>query len=81
MYPNYAKGGAAAGRVAAAAEKKAAVVKAEQQTPVDASKPQYVAVKPKNLDRTRRDATLLEIAGKGYIPDGKGGFRFVTWRK
>jgi hypothetical protein len=76
MYPSYASGGAAAGRVAAAAEKKAAVAKVDS-TSVATGKPIYVAQKPKDLDRTRKDSTLLEITGKGYLPNGK----FVTWRK
>ena len=76
MYPSYSRGGAAAGRVAAVAEKKAVQGKVEQQA-VATGKPIYVAVKPKDLDRTRKDSTLLEITGKGYLPNGK----FVTWRK
>jgi hypothetical protein len=80
MYPGYAKGGAAAGRVAAK-EVKAVVAAKVDATAVATGKPIYVAQKPKDLDRTRKDATLLEITGKGYVPDGKGGFRYVTWRK
>jgi hypothetical protein len=76
MYPGYAKGGAAAGRVAAAADKKNVQAKVEQAA-VATGKPIYVAVKPKDLDRTRKDSTILEITGKGYLPNGK----FVTWRK
>jgi hypothetical protein len=76
MYPGYAKGGAAAGRVAAATEKKAVAAKVDA-TAAATGKPIYVAVKPKDLDRTRKDSTLLEITGKGYLPNGK----FVTWRK
>ena len=76
MYPGYAKGGAAAGRVAAATAKKVVQTTAETKA-VDTGKPLYVAVKPKDLDRTRKDATLLEITGKGYLPNGK----FVTWRR
>jgi hypothetical protein len=80
MYPGYSRGGAAAGRVAAATEKKAAVAAVETKA-TETGKPIYVAVKPKDLDRTRKDSTMLEILGRGYIPDGKGGFRFITWRK
>jgi len=76
MYPGYANGGAAAGRVAAATDKKAAVAKVETQAAAS-GKPIYVAVKPKDLDRTRKDSTILEITGKGYLPNGK----FVTWRR
>lgn len=76
MYPGYAKGGAAAGRVAAATEKKAVAAKTDAAAAAT-GKPIYVAVKPKDLDRTRKDSTLLEITGKGYLPNGK----FVTWRK
>ena len=77
MYPGYAKGGAAAGRVAAATDKKTAQTKVEQ-TATAAGKPVYVAVKPKDLDRDRKDSALLEITGKGYL---KGSGKFVTWRK
>jgi hypothetical protein len=79
-YPGYAKGGQAATRVAAAATKTAAVNKADA-TAVVTGKPQYVAEKPKNLNREMDPKSFLEIAGKGYVPDGKGGHRFVTWRK
>lgn len=80
MYPDHAKGGSAAGRVAAAAQKKEAVAKADAAA-VSTGQPQYVAVKPKNLNREMDPKNLLEIAGKGYIPNGKGGWRLVTWRK
>ena len=80
MYPDHAKGGSAAGRVAAANQKKEAVVKADAAA-VSTGQPQYVAVKPKNLNREMDPKQLLEIAGKGYIPNGKGGWRLVTWRK
>lgn len=76
MYPGYSRGGAAAGRVAAATEKKAVATKVTKEA-IATGRPQYVAVKPKDLDRTRKDSTLLEITGKGYLPNGT----FVTWRK
>ena len=76
MYPGYAKGGAAAGRVAAAGVKKEAAAKVVEKS-VATGKPIYVAQKPKDLDRTRKDSVLLEITGKGYLPNGT----FVTWRK
>lgn len=75
-YPGYAKGGAAAGRVAAAADKKAATTKIDAAAAAT-GKPIYVATKPKELDRTRDPKQLLEITGKGYLPNGK----FVTWRR
>ena len=80
MYPDHAKGGSAAGRVAAATQKKEAVAKADAAA-VSTGQPSYVAVKPKNLNREMDPKNLLEIAGKGYIPNGKGGWKFVTWRK
>lgn len=80
MYPEHTKGGSAAGRIAAAQQKKEAVVKADAAA-VSTGQPQYVAVKPKNLNREMDPKNLLEIAGKGYIPNGKGGWRLITWRK
>jgi hypothetical protein len=80
MYPDHAKGGSAAGRVAAATQKKEAVAKADAAA-TSAGQPAYVAVKPKNINRSMDPKSLLEIAGKGYIPNGKGGWKLVTWRK
>jgi hypothetical protein len=80
MYPNYTVGGSAAGRIAAAAQKKEVVAKNDAAA-VSTGQPQYVAVKPKNLNRDMDPKNLLEIAGKGYVPNGKGGWRLVTWRK
>jgi hypothetical protein len=44
-------------------------------------KPIYVGAKPKNLLRQYDPGSLLEIAGRGYVPDGRGGRRYITWRK
>lgn len=77
-YPGYAKGGAAAGRVAAANTKK------EETKKVDAAatasgKPVYVAQKPewKSIDWTKDPKQYLYITGKAHLTNGK----FVTWRK
>ncbi len=79
MYPGYAKGGAAAGRVAAATEKKAVQSKVEDKA-VASGKPIYVAAKPAwdALDHDRDPKDLLFITGKGYL---KGSGKLVTWRK
>jgi hypothetical protein len=78
MYPDHAKGGSAAGRVAAAAQKKEAVQKVESAAAAT-GKPVYVAVKPSRdqIDYEKDPKSLLEIAGKAYLKNGK----FVTWRK
>jgi hypothetical protein len=90
-YPNYAKGGSAAGRVAAATVKKAADTKAATVS-VATGKPIYVATRPDNLVRepikignkeySAADLVTLQIMGRGYVrnTDGKS-YRFVTWRK
>jgi hypothetical protein len=90
-YPNYAKGGSAAGRVAAATVKKAADTKAATVS-VATGKPSYVATRPDNLVRepikignkeySAADLVTLQIMGRGYVrnTDGKS-YRFVTWRK
>jgi hypothetical protein len=80
MYPDHAKGGSAAGRIAAANQKKEQTQK-QDAVAVASGKPVYVAVKPKNLNRDMDPQSLLEIAGKGYIPDGKGKWKLVTWRR
>ena len=79
MYPGYAKGGAAAGRVAAAEEKKAATVKVEEKA-VATGKPIYVAEKPKwdAIDWDKDPKQILYITGKAYL---KNGGKLVTWRK
>lgn len=78
-YPNYAKGGPAAGRVAAAAAKKEADTKAAQQSQVT-GKPVYVATKPEwnSIDWDKDPKQYLYTAGKAYL---KAGGKLVTWRK
>lgn len=78
LYPGYAKGGAAAGRVAAAAEKKTAQGKVEQKAVAD-GKPIFVGKKParEEIDKTRDPKDYLEIAGRAYLKNGK----FVSWRR
>lgn len=80
MYPDHTKGGSAAGRIAAVAQKKEVAVKNDAAA-ASTGAAQYVAVKPKNINREMDPKGLLEITGKGYIPNGKGGWRLVTWRK
>ncbi len=80
MYPDHAKGGSAAGRIAARNDKQAAQKQLDEVS-IASGKPQFVATKPKNLDRSKDPKGYLEIAGKGFIPDGKGGHRFITWRR
>jgi hypothetical protein len=79
MYPGYAKGGAAAGRVAATAEKKEAVTKADAAAAAT-GKPVYVATKPAwdAIDWDKDPKQLLYITGKAYL---KAGGKLVTWRK
>ena len=79
MYPGYAKGGAAAGRVAAAEEKKAATVKVEQKAAAT-GKPIYVASKPAwdAIDWDKDPKQLLYITGKAFL---RGTGKLVTWRK
>jgi hypothetical protein len=91
MYPGYAKGGAAQGRVAAAAEKKAADTKAGTAS-VTNNKPIYVPQRPTNLIRETvkvggreygpNDLQMMQIAGRGFVrtTDGKS-VRLITWRK
>lgn len=79
MYPDHAKGGAAAGRVAATKAKK----DAENKTNAAAAasgKPVYVAVKPvwDAIDWDKDPKQYLYTAGKAYL---KGSGRLVTWRK
>ena len=82
MYPGYAKGGAAAGRVAAAAAKKDVVAKTEVKAAANtaAGKPTYVAQKPawEAIDWDKDPKQLLYITGKAYL---KGKGTLVTWRK
>lgn len=89
-YPNYAKGGSAAGKIAAQKTKTAAATKASTQS-VQSGKPIYVAAKPKDLIRdeitvggkelSKSDLQMLEITGKGYVKGTNGVVRFITWRK
>jgi len=89
-YPNYAKGGSAAGRVAAAKAKSDAGAKAAQRS-INDLKPIYVATKPTNLVRdsitvggkeySKSDLEMLMITGKGFTKGMDGKLRFVTWRK
>jgi hypothetical protein len=90
MYPTASTGGAAAGRIAAKAAATSAaagtgstVTKAQLEAPGGPKlpKPIYVAQKPKNLDRTIKGWEIMEINGKGLVPNGKGGWSHVTWRK
>ena len=82
MYPGYAKGGSAAGRVAAATEKKVASGKADETAKVNtaAGKATYVAQKPKwdSIDWAKDPKQLLYITGKAFL---KGTNTLVTWRK
>jgi hypothetical protein len=85
MYPGYAKGGAAAGRIAAKVAKTTAATKVETAAAV-AGKPLYVATKPGrdslNMDHLdshgKPDAIMEMIAGRGFL---KGTNKWVTWRK
>jgi len=89
-YPNYAKGGSAAGRVAAVAAKKETNAKVSAAS-VTSGKPVYVAERPASLIREQvtingktyspSDLTLLQITGKGFVKANDGKFRFVTWKK
>jgi hypothetical protein len=90
MYPGYAKGGAAAGRVAAATDKKVAETKVVTEAQAT-GKPIYVATKPSresmdldHLDaKGRPDGEMNLILGRAYLkPTVKGGpQKFVTWRR
>ena len=90
MYPGYAKGGAAAGRVAAAADKRVAETKVVNNSQAT-GKPIYVAQKPKydqidmeHVDaKGRPDAEMLMILGRGYLKSATKGQpgKFVTWRR
>ena len=85
MYPGYAKGGAAAGRVSAKAEKTATAAKVDAKA-VATNKPVYVAQKPgrdmldmDHVDKNgKSDAVMEMIAGRGFL---KGSGKWVTWRK
>lgn len=78
-YPGYAKGGAAAGRVAAANAKKDADEKLNKEA-IATGKPVYVATKPEwdSIDWNKDPKKYLYTAGKAYL---KTGGKFVTWRK
>src|ERR1035437_3990095 len=85
MYPGYAKGGAAAGRVAAAAAKQTVAAKADVAA-VASGKPLYVATKPSrdaiDMDHVdshgKPDAIMEMIAGRAHL---KGSGKWVTWRR
>jgi hypothetical protein len=85
MYPGYAKGGAAAGRVAAKAAKVATAAKVDAKA-VATNKPVYVAQKPgrdmldiDHVDKNgKSDAVMEMIAGRGFL---KGSGKWITWRK
>lgn len=78
-YPGYAKGGAAAGRVAAANAKKETAKKVDAAA-VATGKPVYVAQKPawESIDWDKDPKQMLYITGKAYL---RGSNKFVTWRK
>ena len=71
MYPDHAKGGSAAGRVAAATAKKVAAAKTDAAAAAT-GKPVYVAVKPSwdSIDWYKDPKQHLYIAGKAYF-DGR----------
>ncbi len=85
MYPGYAKGGAAAGRVAAKEVKATAAAKVDAKA-VAENKPVYVAQKPGrdqlDMDHVNKqgkpDAVIEMIAGRGFL---KGSGKWITWRK
>jgi hypothetical protein len=79
MYPGYAKGGSAAGRVAAATAKKETTQKIHAAAAAT-GKPVYVATKPKwdAIDWEKDPKQLNYIAGRAFL---KGSGRLVTWRK
>lgn len=79
LYPGYAKGGSAAGRVAAATAKADATKKTDAAAAAS-GKPVYVPQKPKwdALDHDKDPKDLLFISGRGYL---RGSGRFITWRK
>jgi len=89
-YPNYAKGGSAAGKAAAAASKKTAA-SAQSTQSVQSGKPIYVAERPKELIRetvtvngkeySPADLQMMQITGKGFVKAKDGKIRLVTWRK
>jgi hypothetical protein len=82
MYPGYAKGGAAAGRIAAKDAKTTAVAKTNAVVDKNtaAGKATYVAAKPawESIDWDKDPKQLLYITGKAFL---KGTGRLVTWRK
>jgi hypothetical protein len=82
MYPGYARGGAAAGRIAAKEAKTTAVAKTDviAAKSTAAGKPTYVAAKPawESIDWDKDPKQLLYITGKAYL---KGKGTLVTWRK
>jgi hypothetical protein len=85
LYPGYAKGGSAAGRVANAAAAKASGAAANAKA-IAQGRPIYVAQKPSwdSLDMSHKDkngkddAELRYIGGNGFM---KVTGKWVTWRK
>jgi len=78
LYPGYARGGSAAGRIAASAQKRGA----EQQAAATATaqgKPVQILNKPawENIDWSKDPKQLNYIAGRAWLKSGK----FVTWRR
>jgi hypothetical protein len=91
LYPMYNRGGAAAQRIAGKAANAAAVgtsgagivTQKMLDTPgfkIQSLTPTRVAVKPKDLDYSFKGADLHIINGRGFVPVGKGSWRFVSWR-
>ena len=82
MYPGYAKGGSAAGRIAAKTVKTAATTVADAAAvkATASGKATYVAAKPawESIDWDKDPKQLLYITGKAYL---KGKNTLVTWRK
>ncbi len=79
MYPEHAKGGSAAGRVAAAKAKTDATTKADAVA-ASSGNPVYVAVKPawEKIDWSKDPKQYYYTAGKAFL---LGSGKFVTWRK
>lgn len=79
LYPGYAKGGSAAGRVAAATAKAEATKKTDAAAAAS-GKPVYTPQKPKweSIDWDKDPKQLNYIAGRAFL---KGSGRLVTWRR
>jgi hypothetical protein len=93
MYPQYARGGAAAGRIAATQQKREAEAQAVKQSELT-GQPLKVSGKPKDLIRENspqaqivmklakiapKDFVLHEISGRGWVMRN-GKPLFITWR-